>query len=548
MKLNAKSCFGLVLFLVLFYGELKACVPQINWGASISFCQGNSFTLSAFNPNSTYIWSTGATGSSILISTSGTYWVQVTNACGTASDTIVVTVDQPMNINLGSDRNICSSSPTVLKAPYSPSTTYLWSTGAAIDSITTNQSGVYWVQATNACGTYTDTVVLTAQDPPSTILGADLFICDTNAVTITVDGGVSGSLLWSDGSNGYGITVNQSGDYWVRVVNACGIFNDTITVTYLVQGNVFPFDSLALCAGGSLNLSTGINASAFLWSNGSTSPSILVSSPGQVWVRLNTPCGQIFDTIYVTSSNIASVDLGPDTVICANNPVTLDAGNPGSQYIWSGGQNSRTINVSASGTYWVGVDNGCGYVYDTINITANPQPTPTIGDTIYVCNGSNSPVQDAGFWGPQTSYLWSNGATTRLGGSFPPGNHWVEISNVCDTVTHNFTVKSVGPPNPNLGPDTTTCMASVLLDPGLNYYENDFLWSNGSRAHRIRARTTGIYWVRVTNPCGVYYDSILVIINALPDPIERGYPYQVHWLQQVSQHRFCTGYRLPVEQ
>lgn len=519
MKLKGKLCFSLLVALVLAFAKLSACVPQINWGASISFCQGNTFTLSAFNNNSTYIWSTGATSPTIVISSSGTYWVQVTNACGTATDTILVTVDQPLSINLGADRKICSSTSTILKAPNSPGGNYLWSTGATTDSILVNQSGTYWVEAINACGTYTDTVVLTAQNPPVNILGPDQFPCNPGVVNLAVAAGVSGSFLWSNGSTGNGISVNQSGNYWVRVANACGIYYDTVSVNYLIQGQVFPADTISLCAGGTLVLNTGISASAYLWSTGATSATIQVSNAGQIWVRLNTLCGQIFDTVHITSSAIAAVDLGADTIICASQPLSLNAGNPGSLYTWSTGESTQSISVSTSGTFWVGVDNGCGFVYDSINVIANPQPVLTISDTIYVCSGSNSPVQDAGYWGPSTQYLWSNGATNRLGGTFPPGNHSVQVSNACDTVMKYFKVKTVGLPIFNLGPDTTTCLSSVLLNPGLSSAENTFLWSNGSSAPRIRVTSTGLYWVTVSNPCGSYADSIIVIINSLPSPV-----------------------------
>ena len=519
MKLKATFGIGLFMVLLLVSSKLAACVPQINWGASISFCQGNTFTLSAFNPNSTYVWSTGATSSSIVISASGTYWVQVTNPCGTASDTIVVSVDQPLQINLGADRNICTSGSTILKAPSSSGATYLWSDGSTLDSLVVSQGGTYWVEATNACGTYTDTVVLTAQQAPGTMLGPDLYPCAPGAVNLSVPGGITGSYLWSDGSTGNSLSISQSGTYWVRIANACGIFNDTIDVTYLIQGQVFTTDSIDLCTGGSLNLSTGIVASAYLWSTGATSASIQVSGPGQIWVRLNTVCGQIYDTVYIRSSPIASVDLGPDTSICSNQGLVLDAGNPGSIFSWSTGESTQTINISSSGTFWVGVDNGCGFVYDSVNVIASPQPVITIDDTIYVCSGNNSPVQDAGYWGPTTQYLWSNGVTTRLGGTFPPGNHWVQVSNTCDTVLKNFKVKTVGIPVFDLGPDTVTCQANVLLDPKLDRATHTFVWSNGSSSHRTSAFTTGLYWVSVTNACGTYTDTIFVTINELPEPL-----------------------------
>ncbi|PCH65338.1 MAG: hypothetical protein COC01_09840 [Bacteroidetes bacterium] len=53
----------------------------------------NSITLDAGNTGaSSYNWSTGSVNQTIVADSSGTYWVAVTNACGTLSDTINITV------------------------------------------------------------------------------------------------------------------------------------------------------------------------------------------------------------------------------------------------------------------------------------------------------------------------------------------------------------------------------------------------------------------------------------------------------------------------
>ncbi|MFN3404867.1 MAG: PKD domain-containing protein [Cytophagaceae bacterium] len=60
-----------------------------------------------------------------------------------------------------------------------------------------------------------------------------------------------------------------------------------------------------------------------------------------------------------------------DAVICAGS-ITLDAQNPGAQYLWSTGATTQTISVSIPGEYHVTVTkNGCT-IKDTVNLTGNP--------------------------------------------------------------------------------------------------------------------------------------------------------------------------------
>lgn len=69
-----------------------------------------------------------------------------------------------------------------------------------------------------------------------------------------------------------------------------------------------------------------------------------------------------------------AVDLGPDTTVCGV-PWRLDAGSGAVRYLWSTGAATQTIDVAATGDYWVEIHNevGCG-VRDTITVTVEPNP------------------------------------------------------------------------------------------------------------------------------------------------------------------------------
>ncbi|ALR30546.1 hypothetical protein ATE47_08400 [Chryseobacterium sp. IHB B 17019] len=59
--------------------------PEFNLPEKIDFCNGQNVTLDAGNGYSSYLWSTGATTQSIIVSTPGNYSVTVTNSFGCQS-------------------------------------------------------------------------------------------------------------------------------------------------------------------------------------------------------------------------------------------------------------------------------------------------------------------------------------------------------------------------------------------------------------------------------------------------------------------------------
>ena len=68
------------------------------------------------------------------------------------------------------------------------------------------------------------------------------------------------------------------------------------------------------------------------------------------------------------SSDSLKVDLGPDQVIREGENTTLDAGHPGSAYLWSTGAASQTIVADTTGSYWVKVTKGDSTGSDTVRI------------------------------------------------------------------------------------------------------------------------------------------------------------------------------------
>ncbi len=100
------------------------------------------------------------------------------------------------------------------------------------------------------------------------------------------------------------------------------------------------------------------------------------SSGGQATVKLSfsTGCESPRQMVTATIKPQPIVDLGNDTAICSNANLTLDAGNPGSTYLWNNNSTSQTLNITSAGNYSVKVtNNGCSSS-DTVVVGVTPTP------------------------------------------------------------------------------------------------------------------------------------------------------------------------------
>ncbi|WP_321515549.1 gliding motility-associated C-terminal domain-containing protein [Marinifilum fragile] len=492
--------------------------PVVDLGTDQETCEGGSITLDAGNAGATYLWSNGATTQTITVSTSGNYSVVVTDANGcSATDDVNVTVHPNPIVDLGPDQETCAGGTFTLDAG-NVGSSYLWSNGATTQTITVNASGNYSVVVTDANGcSATDDMNVTVHPNPIVDLGTDQETCAGG--TITLDAGNAGATyLWSNGATTRTITVNTSGNYSVVVtdINGCSSTDD-VNVTVHPNPIVDLGTDQEACAGGTITLDAGNAGSTYLWSNGATTQTITVSTSGNYSVVVTDANGcSATDDVNVTVHPNPVVDLGLDQETCAGGTVSLDAGNPGSSYLWSNGATTQTITVSTSGNYSVVVTdaNGCSAT-DDVNVTVHPNPIVDLGPDQEACAGGTFTL-DAGNVG--SSYLWSNGATNQTIIVSTSGNYSVVVTDVngCSATDDvNVTVH----PNPivDLGPDQEACAGGTFtLDAG--NVGSSYLWSNGATTQTITVNASGNYSVVVTdaNGCSAT-DDMNVTVH--PNPI-----------------------------
>lgn len=196
---------------------------NINLGNDTTYCVNFSRVLTTGIPST--LWSTGQTGSSITVSQPGTYWAEVNQPCGKIRDSIVIGLNQSIQINIGNDTTYCGNFSRVLTTGI-PST--LWSTGQTGSSITVSQPGTYWAEVTNSCGAFRDSIIINLDESVSFYLGNDTVICGNFSKTLIT--GLS-NTIWSTGESGSQIIVGQLGTYWAEVTGDCGVYRDTIVIS-----------------------------------------------------------------------------------------------------------------------------------------------------------------------------------------------------------------------------------------------------------------------------------------------------------------------------
>ena len=208
-------------------------IPPVHLGPDQSVCEGSFVTLTSSDTYSgaSFLWNTGVSGSSLSVTTSGTYALTVTKNGCSGIDSVNVTILPSPVVALGSDAFFCSSSTYTLNSAQPSGATYLWSTGSTASSINITTPGLYGLVVTNNGCTGSDSIRLTEIKVPSINLGRDTALCEGYKMKLYIQGDQA-SYLWSDGSTGDNYSVSQDGPVWATISNMCGSASDTIVVKY----------------------------------------------------------------------------------------------------------------------------------------------------------------------------------------------------------------------------------------------------------------------------------------------------------------------------
>jgi gliding motility-associated-like protein len=420
-------------------------LPTASAGSDIAICTGNSASLSA-SGGSTYAWSPGTGLSSVSIynpiaspTLTSTYTVVVTNSNGcTASDNIIVTVNNLPAANAGSDAAICPGNSTQLTA--SGGTTYSWSPAFGLSntniynpiaspSSTTNYAVT--VTDVNGCSAI-DNVSITVNPIPNADAGSDVSICPGSSTNLSASGGIS--YAWSpagglSSTNIYNPVASPISDatYTVTVTdgNGCSA-SDNVSVSILTPPVADAGSDASVCPGNStvLNATGGVS---YAWSPAAGLSSATISNPiatpanstsYSVTVTDANGCTNQ-DAVLVTVYNSPIANAGNDTSVCELQSITLTASG-GTNYLWSNGDITQSITVSPgiASTYYVTVTDafGCS-ASDNVNVSITTKPVITTsadpGNQVYMGQSVTVTASPASY----TNYIFYTNSGTIYSGT-----------------------------------------------------------------------------------------------------------------------------------
>ncbi|MEO5569908.1 MAG: gliding motility-associated C-terminal domain-containing protein [Bacteroidia bacterium] len=134
--------------------------PVVNLGNDTTICERDSVSLDATNVNSTYLWSTGETTSSVYVKQDETYFVNVDNGGCVVNDAFNLNVLTNPPINLGSDTVYCAFNYDFITLDAGAGVSYVWEpTSEASRKITVRSPGTYSVTVDYQNGCTKDTSV-----------------------------------------------------------------------------------------------------------------------------------------------------------------------------------------------------------------------------------------------------------------------------------------------------------------------------------------------------------------------------------------------------
>ena len=266
-----------------------------------------------------YLWSNGATTTSLSNLAPGTYKYTMTdaNTCASTDSIVIAAVNVPFTVNATGSLTSCTSNTGTVTAAVSAGNspyTYSWSNNSTANPITGLGAGNYPVTVTDAhgCTTSASGSVTTPNGPSATdvVTNIGCYGDSTGTITVTVNGGTAPiSYAWSNTATSLNLTGIPAGTYNL-------VINDANNCSFTISGTVSqPAQLVARGSTASYILrcfgdSTG-GEGVFI--NGGTGPFTILWNTGDTTATIQNLGAGIYSVV-VTDSNMCTSSAS-DTIL-----------------------------------------------------------------------------------------------------------------------------------------------------------------------------------------------------------------------------------------
>lgn len=207
----------------------------VSAGQDENVCENDTYevVLTASSGDS-YLWSTGETTQSIIVSplSTTTYTVTVTSGIQEDTDDVTVFVNPNPDVVILNGESVDIMSGDFVTLSASGANTYEWNNGATQPNIAVSPSQTTTYEVRGYIGDCYDEKQVTVNVIPEVEAdaGEDQEICLGDVVTLTANGG--DEYVWSTGETTQSIQVSptETTEYTVTVFNALDFDEDTVTV------------------------------------------------------------------------------------------------------------------------------------------------------------------------------------------------------------------------------------------------------------------------------------------------------------------------------